>query len=88
MTLLSTSLTLCSIGFWKEFRPTTPFLTPYLMTAKNLSDETLYSQVYPFWTYSYTLVLIPVFILTDLLRYKVSAACDDVIAIVSADHRL
>jgi thiamine transporter 2/3 len=70
-TWIRTTAILCTIGFWKELRPTTPYLTPYLITAKNLSDETLYSQVYPFWTYSYALCLIPVFILTDVLRYKV-----------------
>lgn len=28
-------------------------------------------EVYPLWTYSYLVVLFPVFLLTDLLRYKV-----------------
>lgn len=27
-------------------------------------------QVYPIWTYSYLLALIPVFLLTDLVLYK------------------
>jgi hypothetical protein len=64
------AVTLCLIGFSKEFRPTTPYLTPYLI-SKNFTDETLYSSVYPFWTYSYLIMLIPVFVLTDFVRYKV-----------------
>ncbi len=29
-----------------------------------------YREVYPVWTYSYLAVLVPVFLTTDLLRYK------------------
>lgn len=62
---------LCVYGFFKEFRPVEPFLTPYLESPlKNFTDDQLNSQVYPYWTYSYLIVLIPTFILTDLLRYK------------------
>uniref|UniRef100_A0A914WB31 Uncharacterized protein n=1 Tax=Plectus sambesii TaxID=2011161 RepID=A0A914WB31_9BILA len=67
----TTTFLLCAYGAIKELRPAVPFLTPYLVSpVKNFTDVQLYSQIYPFWTYSYLVVLIPVFFLTDLLRYK------------------
>ncbi|VDM97321.1 unnamed protein product, partial [Onchocerca ochengi] len=60
-----------AFGVIKEFRPATPFLTPYLISPpKNFTNEQVYSEVYPFWTYSYLVALVPSFFLTDLLRYK------------------
>lgn len=67
----TTTAVLCLYGAVKEFRPATPFLTPFLASPdKNMTLDELYSQVYPYWTYSYMLALIPMFILTDILRYK------------------
>ncbi|CAD5211267.1 unnamed protein product [Bursaphelenchus xylophilus] len=61
----------CIYGIAKEFRPATPFLTPFLVSEeKGFTNKEVYKQMYPFWTYSYLLVLIPVFILTDRLKYK------------------
>lgn len=66
-----TTAVLCLYGAVKEFRPATPFLTPFLASPdKNMTLDELYSQVYPYWTYSYMLALVPMFILTDILRYK------------------
>ncbi|EFO14690.1 hypothetical protein LOAG_13826 [Loa loa] len=60
-----------AFGIIKEFRPATPFLTPYLISPpKNFTNVQLYSEIYPFWTYSYLVALIPSFFLTDILRYK------------------
>eukprot|EP00094_Tigriopus_californicus_P005323 TCALIF_05132-PA protein Name:"Similar to folt-1 Folate transporter 1 (Caenorhabditis elegans)" AED:0.03 eAED:0.07 QI:0/0/0/1/0.5/0.33/3/0/244 len=63
---------LCLYGFLKELRPSEPFLTEYLINPKwsNITLEQAYYDVYPVWTYSYLAVLILVFLLTDLLRYK------------------
>lgn len=63
---------LCLYGFLKELRPSEPFLTEYLINPKwsNITLEEAYYDVYPVWTYSYLAVLILVFLLTDLLRYK------------------
>ncbi|KJH41527.1 reduced folate carrier [Dictyocaulus viviparus] len=67
----TTTILLCIYGVVKEFRPATPFLTPYLISSsKNLTLDEVYSRVFPFWTYSYMVFLIPVFFLTDILRYK------------------
>lgn len=63
------TVTICLFGFIKEMRPVEPFLTPFLL-SKNLTEREIENQIYPFWTYSYAASLIPVFILTDLIRYK------------------
>ncbi|KAK2715771.1 thiamine transporter 1-like [Artemia franciscana] len=58
-------------GFFKELRPSEPFLTEYLLGPwKNLTEEQVYQDIFPVWTYSYLLLLIAVFLLTDFLRYK------------------
>lgn len=68
---LRTCLLLCLYGFFKELRPSEPFLTEYLkQPPMNLTDDELTYQVYPVWTYSYLSLLVGVFLLTDLLRYK------------------
>ncbi|XP_042216080.1 thiamine transporter 1-like isoform X2 [Homarus americanus] len=70
-TWLQTCLLLCLYGFFKEMRPSEPFLTEYLMgPQQNLTSDQVTYDVYPVWTYSYLALLIVVFLLTDLLRYK------------------
>ncbi|XP_072020040.1 thiamine transporter 2-like isoform X1 [Amphiura filiformis] len=64
------SILLCVFGFFKESLPSEPFLTPYLVQYKNISEEAVTNQIYPIWTYSYMAALIPVFLFTDFLRYK------------------
>ena len=67
---LTTAL-ICCYGFFKELKPSEPFLTPYLnSTYKHLTLEELSSEVYPIWTYSYLVVLFVVFLVADALRYK------------------
>ncbi len=67
-----TLLLLCCYGFFKELRPSEPYLTEYLIGNqwKNLTEDAVYNKVYPIWPYSYFGLLVPVFLLTDLLRYK------------------
>ncbi|XGW35202.1 hypothetical protein V3C99_018879 [Haemonchus contortus] len=66
-----TAILFCIYGITKEFRPATPFLTPFLISSyKNLTLEEVYGQIFPIWTYSYMFSLVPIFILTDVLRYK------------------
>jgi len=67
----STTFILCSYGFFKEIRPSEPFLTEYLIgNSTGLTASQLYQDVYPIWTYSYLAVLVIVFLFTDLVRYK------------------
>ncbi|RXN18730.1 thiamine transporter 2-like protein [Labeo rohita] len=62
---------LCIYGFCSTVKPLEPFLIPFLTGPdKNLTMEQVTSQIFPVWTYSYLTVLVPVFLLTDWLRYK------------------
>ncbi|XP_075720038.1 thiamine transporter 2 [Rhinoderma darwinii] len=62
---------LCIYGFFTYMRPSEPFLTPYLTgPVHNLTIEQVTNIVFPVWTYSYLVILFPVFLLTDYLRYK------------------
>ncbi|XP_039261582.2 thiamine transporter 2-like [Styela clava] len=65
------TILLCSFGFFTHLVPSEAFITPYLKGPhKNLTDQELVNQIFPVWSYSYTAFLIPVFLLTDYLRYK------------------
>ncbi|XP_020373895.1 thiamine transporter 2-like [Rhincodon typus] len=65
------TLLLCAFGFFSMMRPSEPFLTPYLVgPAKNLTAEQVTNEMFPVWTYSYLVILFPVFVVTDYLRYK------------------
>ncbi|KAL2096042.1 hypothetical protein ACEWY4_008190 [Coilia grayii] len=61
---------LCIYGFFANCRCAEPFLTPYLVGPKNISEEVVTNYLFPIWTYSYLALLFPVFLLTDTLRYK------------------
>ncbi|KAK9962448.1 hypothetical protein ABG768_007814 [Culter alburnus] len=62
---------LCIYGFLSTVKPLEPFLIPFLTGPdKNLTIEQVTNQIFPVWTYSYLTVLVPVFLLTDWLRYK------------------
>ncbi|XP_074482867.1 reduced folate transporter [Sebastes fasciatus] len=62
---------LCLFGFMASIKPGEPFITPYLLsTEKNFTREQVTNEITPVLTYSYMVVLVPAFLLTDLLRYK------------------
>uniref|UniRef100_A0A8C0XN97 Thiamine transporter 2 n=1 Tax=Castor canadensis TaxID=51338 RepID=A0A8C0XN97_CASCN len=62
---------LCLFGFFSMMRPSEPFLIPYLSgPSKNLTSSEITNKVLPVWTYSYLALLLPVFVLTDYVRYK------------------
>lgn len=67
--------TICLLlyGFFKEFKPSEAFLTPYLTNetdGKNLSKHVVNDRIYPVWTYSYLGAAFFVFLFTDLMRYN------------------
>lgn len=65
------SILICLYGLFKAFRPIEPFYVPYLTSPPiNLSNEVIDNVLNPQWTYAYLTLLIPVFIITDLLRYR------------------
>ncbi|KAL2775229.1 thiamine transporter 2 isoform 1 [Daubentonia madagascariensis] len=62
---------LCLFGFFSMMRPSEPFLVPYLSGPnKNLTTTEITNEILPVWTYSYLVLLLPVFVLTDYVRYK------------------
>ncbi|XP_040888246.1 reduced folate transporter [Toxotes jaculatrix] len=62
---------LCFYGFMTSIRPGEPFITPYLLSSeKNFTRQQVTNEITPVLTYSYMAVLVPAFLLTDLLRYK------------------
>lgn len=61
---------LCLFGVSKEFRPMEPYLYNYQHENLNISDADLNGQIYPIWTYSYLIALIPSLLLTDVFLYK------------------
>lgn len=68
---ISPTVILCTYGFFKDMKPSEPFLTPYLnSTYKNLDHKDIEDQIYPISTYAYLASLFLVFLLTDFLRYK------------------
>ncbi|XP_017857956.1 PREDICTED: thiamine transporter 2 [Drosophila arizonae] len=68
---LKISLLLCLFGFFRELRPSEPFVTEYLAGDwGNVTTEQISQDVYPFGTYAVLAQLVIVFLITDLLRYK------------------
>ncbi|KAL1022130.1 hypothetical protein UPYG_G00022510 [Umbra pygmaea] len=64
-------LFLCFYGFMVQLKPGEPFITPNLLsTEKNFTQEQVTNEITPVLSYSYMVVLVPVFLLTDFLRYK------------------
>ncbi|XP_074858089.1 reduced folate transporter [Carettochelys insculpta] len=62
---------LCFYGFMTQLRPGESFITPYLRsTEKNFTREEVTNEITPVLSYSYLAVLVPIFLLTDYLRYK------------------
>ncbi|XP_054881047.1 reduced folate transporter [Poeciliopsis prolifica] len=62
---------LCFYGFMASIKPGESFITPNLLSSeKNFTREQVTNEITPVLTYSYMVVLVPAFLLTDLLRYK------------------
>ncbi|XP_027445933.2 thiamine transporter 2-like isoform X1 [Zalophus californianus] len=65
------TVNLCCFGFFSMMKPSEPFVVPYLAGPdKNISLSMITNEIFPIWTYSYLVLLLPVFILTDYVRYK------------------
>ncbi|XP_039612292.1 reduced folate transporter [Polypterus senegalus] len=62
---------LCFYGFIVQIKPGESFITPFLLSfEKNFTKEQVTNEITPVLSYSYMAVLVPVFLLTDFLRYK------------------
>ncbi|XP_043655598.1 thiamine transporter 2 [Drosophila teissieri] len=68
---LKISCLLCIFGFLRELRPSEPYHAEILMGEwYHVTQDEVNRSVYPVGTYSYLALLIFVFLITDLLRYK------------------
>ncbi|XP_037732185.1 thiamine transporter 2 [Drosophila subpulchrella] len=68
---LKISCLLCIFGFLRELRPSEPYHAEILMGEwYHVTQDEVNRKVYPVGTYSYLALLIFVFLITDLLRYK------------------
>ncbi|XP_060690355.1 thiamine transporter 2-like [Hemiscyllium ocellatum] len=73
---ISTPLLLCAIGFFSMMRPIDSFLVAYVTGPdKNFTVEQMMNEVLPVMTYTYLAVSVPVFLLTDYLKYKPVIVC-------------
>ena len=50
---------MCALAFVLGFQPSEPFLTQYMTDNKGLNESQIDNQVYPCWTWSYFVMLIP-----------------------------
>ncbi|KAK9878923.1 hypothetical protein WA026_003746 [Henosepilachna vigintioctopunctata] len=68
---LKLSLILCFFGFLKEIRPSEHYIYEYLTGHwRNVTEHEVLTEVYPVGTYSYLCLLVVIFLITDLLRYR------------------
>ncbi|XP_055708650.1 folate-like transporter 3 [Phlebotomus papatasi] len=68
---LKVSLMLCTFGFFREYRPSEPFVFEFMSGPwRNISAEVINREIYPMGTYFYLGLLVVVFLITDMLRYK------------------
>ncbi|KAF7646432.1 hypothetical protein LDENG_00187920, partial [Lucifuga dentata] len=71
MSVFYPTVLLCLYGFFSNLRPFEPFLTYFLLGPdKNLTETQVVNEIYPIWTYSYLVLLFPIFLATDFLCYK------------------
>uniref|UniRef100_A0A915BEA1 Battenin n=2 Tax=Parascaris univalens TaxID=6257 RepID=A0A915BEA1_PARUN len=73
---------LCFYAFIKETKIGEPFLYKHLNENLNISGRELTNEIYPIYPYSYLVILVPVFLFTDLLLYKPSMILEMVAQVV------
>ena len=61
---------LAVIGFLVNTQPSEPFLTPFVETQRNVTHAQLVSVVYPFWTWSALILVLPCGLLAERLGYR------------------
>ena len=66
------AILLCLYGFFKEYRPSEAFLTPFLKGPefKNLTENEVNNQIYPVSTYATLVCLAFVLLFSDAVRQK------------------
>ena len=61
---------LCFVSFLVTFRPSEPFLTPYLIESKGLGADMVNERIYPTWTYCYFAFLLPAGMAGEVVGYR------------------
>ena len=56
--------------FLRDFRPSEPFLTPFLNESKNFTKHEINNMIYPVWSYSQLPIFMLVLATTDAVRYR------------------
>lgn len=69
-TLRSFVLLLCLCSAFLDFRPSEPYITPYLIDDIGLGAEAVNESIYPVWTYSYFALLLPVGLIGEMIGYR------------------
>lgn len=67
---LKISLLLCAYGFFREMRPSEPFVYEFMTGWRNVTEQQVIEIIYPMGTYWNFGLLVIVFLVTDMLRYK------------------
>lgn len=80
---LKISILLCVFGVLKEFRPSEPYVTKYLLSPPmNFTLDVVSNDIYPISIYTTMASLVIVFLLTDFLRYKPIIIFDGICAVI------
>jgi len=57
-------------GFFVDFKPSEPFLVPYLIDVKKFTNEQVEQDIFPVWTYSYFVSIVICGLVSEVLQYK------------------
>lgn len=68
--ILWLSLVFFWYGFFIDFKPSEPFLVPYLIDVKGFSNDTIEQKIFPIWTYAYFVSVVICGLISEALQYK------------------
>jgi len=61
---------LSTYGFFIEMKPSEPYLTPYLTTTKQFTNDTVNNSIYPYWTYGQLIIVFFVPLMSKFITPK------------------
>lgn len=68
--LLYLSLIFFWYGFFIDFKPSEPFLVPYLIQTKGFTNDQIEQDIFPIWTYAYFVSVVICGLISEVLQYK------------------
>jgi len=57
-------------GFFIDFKPSEPFLVPYLINTKGFTNAQVEHDIFPIWTYAYFIAVVICGLLSEVFQYK------------------